>query len=98
MVLLHASTSVNFCVLYLKPGILIDSIKYSQCIRDSIKNISTELDLTLVEVTSKDNFDSCFRINKKKYLDYKQKYIKERGTLDKNTWEIFCDYLEKINF
>ena len=35
--------------------------------------------------------------NEKLYKIYKEKFIKEPNTPDKFIWDIFCDYLDKVN-
>ena len=98
LVLAHMSTSINFAVLYNKPVILLDSIKYETVLRNYISGWSSALNLTVINISKKwtDGFNKIV-VDKKIYKEYKKQYIKEPGTPKKFVWEIFCDYLDQLN-
>ena len=97
-VLTHMSTAVNFAILYKKPIIFINSNNYSFYLKNSIKNLSRSVEGKYINITKNlpSNY-SKISVNEKLYKIYKEKFIKEPNTPDKFIWDIFCDYLDKVN-
>ena len=60
-----------------------------------LKPFSVELALPMINISSEYNITFKYEINENKYYEYIHKYIKQNGTIKKNTWEIFSDYLEQ---
>ena len=98
--MMHASTSINFCILYQKPilfltlkeleplyGLFIDS--FSQEIGNSKIFIDDEFNKDIVE--------NSLIVNAKEYSRYKENYIKKSGTPEKNSWQIFADFIKEKN-
>ena len=91
----HASTSINFAVIYNKPIFILDSYEYAERLKNQLNTFVSVLDLDIINISRKRsiNFNQV-TINKKKYSQYKEQYIKETGTPEKFVWDIFCDYLD----
>ena len=98
-VFIHMSTSVNFAILFKKPVIIINSNNYDKLIAQaSINNLCKEISAKKINIskTLPDSYDNL-KINKKKYEFFKERYIKEKNTPEKFIWDIFCNYLDKLN-
>jgi len=97
-VLTHMSTAVNFAILYKKPIIFINSNNFSFIAKRCIENLSSFIGNKYINIDQKlpSNYNKI-SINEKQYRLYKEKYIKEPNTPERCTWDIFCDYLDKIN-
>jgi len=98
VVLAHKSISLNFAVLYQKPVILLDS----DYINPFLKNYLDLLELLLGAHRMNINHTQSIQVkdlivDKTKYRQFKEKFIKEPGTPEKFLWDIFCDYLYKMN-
>ena len=98
IVLAHGSRSLNYAVLYYKKTLLLDSISYTNDQSKHIRNMSRDMGVRAVLVTDKYdlNLDNIF-VDRNKYDDYKRQYIKQDGTPEKHTFEIFCDYLDDLD-
>jgi hypothetical protein len=95
-VLAHGSTSLNFAVLYNKPVIILDSLKYPLVYRNHINAMSSALGSDIIIISEKYSTDlNQYVVDENKYAQYKEKYIKEPGTQEKFIWELFCDYLDE---
>jgi hypothetical protein len=96
LVLVHASTSVNFAILFKKPLISINSSKYSKSYQHSINVLSNELSINSYDISkkSKTNFLKDFDFNQKTYNNYKELYIKTRDSENLNQWDIFSNYIK----
>lgn len=98
LVLTHASTSNNFSVLYKKPIIFINSSLYSEYFQSTIKSFSYALNQYLVNISTDYLLDdTLFNIDNSRYENYKEHYIKVKGTEELKSWQIFINYLSKIN-
>jgi hypothetical protein len=96
-ILAHASTALNFAILYKKPVLFMDSLEYSMRYRQGIRNAATVFGQKAVIISE----DASFRlqeliVNDDLYDRYKNLYIKEVGTPNKMIWDIFCDYVDKL--
>ncbi len=96
-VLGHYSTAYNFAVLFSKPILsLTTSELYNTPIEDQIKFITNLLDSPLIDIDNYENTGIVVpQVNMDYYRSYEEKYIKEGGTLRKNTWHILTDLLKK---
>ena len=89
---------MNFAVLYCKPIILIDSKEYESLLKAHIEAWRSALGLTKINISEKWIINmNKINVNNKKYVQYKEQYIKEPGTPEKYVWDIFCDYLDSLN-
>jgi len=93
-VIAHASASLNYAVMYFKPIFLLTSDKYSPILTSRIAAFSDLLGARVIDVSG--SMSTCFsdvNVSIRKYLDYKELYIKQAGTPNKYTWDIFADYI-----
>lgn len=97
-VVVHASTSVNFAVLYNKPIVFAKT----KCIQEDfdfnrrIDCWAQSLGLSAVNIDT-DKLDSqtiIQAVNLDKYTNYMYKYIKTKGVEDKPFWEIFSSKIK----
>lgn len=97
LVLTHASTSLNFAILYKKPALFIDSLAYAMQFRQGIRNAAAALGQKPL-VISKEHIPKLqnFAVNDGIYEQYIHSYIKERGVPNKMCWDIFCDYVDEL--
>ena len=92
--LVHASTSINFAVLYNKPilSITMHEIKLSN-IEGLLQVMAKELDSTIIDI---DNFDNNKKVDIKvqqdKYDRYKTRYIKSANSPELNNWELLYSF------
>ena len=92
------STSMNFSVFYNKPIILLDSNEYDKTLKGWIDTKASALGLEIINISKQWNINpNQIKIDKEKYSLYMDQYIKEPGTPEKYTWDIFCDYLDNLN-
>ncbi len=99
LVVVHASTSVNFAVLYNKP-ILFAKTKLMQERFDFNRRIDSwaqSLGVNPVNIdTDKLDYGLISEpLNSEKYMNYLHKYIKTKGVADKTFWEIFSSEIKK---
>lgn len=93
LILAHVSTSLNFAILYKKPVLFLDSLKYTMALRLWIRDTATALDQKPFIVSDTPSFRlQELTVNEELYERYKHFYIKESGTPNKMCWDIFCDY------
>ena len=91
-VLAHASTSINYAVLFRKPIVFINSYDYSFNYQNSIKYCAETLGYIPTNInSSKIEFSS--KIDKDKYNFFIDNYIKYPGSSEKKIFEIFIDFL-----
>ena len=94
----HMSTSKNFAILYNKPIVHIDSDNYLTVFREHIWGHSSILGELPINVSNDlDSLTINDKIDRELYKSYKETYIKELDTPEKPVWDIFCDYLDKMN-
>jgi len=89
----HASTSINFAVLYNKPivSVSMNEIKETN-VQHLLKTMHEELDTTYVNLDDDVLKFNNVHINKEKYDRYKKNYIKLPDTEDLNNWKILYKY------
>ena len=96
MVLAHASTSLNFAVLYNKPVIFLNSIDYSNTYKNSINSFSKALSKTPIDVSSAVyNKTNYLEINDESYKLFKELFIKTPNSPETPVWNIFADFIKK---
>ena len=98
-VLLHASTSVSFAVLYKKPTIFLISNKLKQSwIGSRIENFASILNSQIINIdnplTKLNDFEKALKVDEKKYQNYLDLYIKYPNSADVPLWEIFTKYIK----
>ncbi len=97
-IITHYSTSIAFAVLHNKPIFFITHEKYRSDIQECIKNIATFFLKNPIDISAS-NFNinpKDLNVNSEIYNEYKELYIKERNTPEKQTWDIFSDYLDHL--
>lgn len=98
IVILHASTSISYAILYHKPTIFLDSINFSQDYSNTINIMANAINHKPIDISSNYEInEQNFLFDKSIYDRYKTNYIKESSSPDKPIWEIFCDYLDSLN-
>ncbi|WP_094229114.1 hypothetical protein [Methanolobus psychrotolerans] len=95
-VICHASTSVNFAVLFQKPVIFLTSDElnkswyglhiHSMAASFGKKPINVNLDVAI-------DLQKEFEVDSAAYMEYKSKYIKTSDSREAPFWEVFSDYL-----
>ena len=93
MCLLHASTSVNFAVLYEKPTIFLtmEEIKQSN-VEVMLEAMSDELNSPTIDLDFFKNNLVEIKYDKERYNIYKNRYIKRDNNPDINNWELLYRY------
>jgi hypothetical protein len=96
MCLLHASTSINFAVLYNIPTIFITMSEVKKSNLEAVlEAMATELDSKIVDLDSSYNIDEI-NYNKVRYKKYVNKYIKSTKSINLNNWELlYNSYMNK---
>ena len=93
-VLAHASTSINFAVLYKKPVIFLtsDGIRKTSY-ASSIENFARQFNKKPINVDEdlEINLEGELRIDNSAYDRYRSDYIKSPGSPEKLFWEIVAD-------
>lgn len=98
--MMHASTSINFPILYQKPLIFLtldelDSI-YGGIIDGFAKSVGAKK-LFVEKHLDKKELNKYLELDLQKYKKYSELYIKTANTIKKNSWQIFADYLKEEN-
>tara|TARA_B110000014_G_scaffold248392_1_gene222726 strand:- start:14 stop:1165 length:1152 start_codon:yes stop_codon:yes gene_type:complete len=102
LVLLHASTSMSFAVLFNKPTVFLtsDELKKSW-LGPRIDNLAQVVNSKLININSTSNealkLNNLLKIDQEKYNDYMDKYIKMPDSPKVALWEIFMQNI-KNNF
>lgn len=100
-VIAHASTSINFALLYFKPLIFIttDGIQKQNTGKNImglyISAVAASLDKTPINIDRITTFDwdKETQYNEEAYIRYINLYIKKLGSPDKPMWDIFYSYI-----
>ena len=98
VVISHATTALQFAVLFGKPVIFIttDELNASHC-GSAINCFATEFGKLVINIDNdlvNIDWKRELSVDAKKYSDYRTKYIKIDGSLEKPVWEIVSDRLE----
>ena len=98
-VLMHGSTSVSFAILFEKPVCYLYFKKFDDFeMGDRIKTIKNIIGGELINIednNKKINVNELFNINKLKYNQYIDTYIKFPGSPNKELVDILIDFLDK---
>jgi len=98
-VIAHASTAINFAVLFNKPVIFITTKELQQNIISSyIESMALNLNKKPIYIDDPAKIDSeidYLSVNEKAYAKYKNSYIKKEGSEDLPFWQIFANYIKK---
>jgi len=95
LVLLHASTSVNFAILYEKPLVYLTSKSYSFDFKEKIKLRASSLNLTPITLPLNEKIILDYSVDIDQYNFYLSNYIKYPGSDYELFWDTVCNYLDK---
>jgi hypothetical protein len=98
LVMTHYSTSTSFAVLYNKPILFLNDGTYPVDIQGHIKDMASffhKQPINILALNFKIQTDDLV-VNNNIYNTYKELYIKEGNTPEKQIWDIFSDYLDKL--
>jgi len=98
--MMHASTSINFCILYQKPILFLTLKELEPLYGLFIDSFSQEIGSSKIFIDdefNKDIIENSLVVNAKEYSRYKENYIKKSGTPEKNSWQIFADFIKEEN-
>ena len=95
VVVAHCSTSIQLAVLFKKPLVLIipNKLERNSVWRKSIDNFSYLLRVPAIKSYEINTLKKIPSVNIESYNDYREKYIKMKGSPDKFSWEIITDNL-----
>jgi hypothetical protein len=101
-VIMHASTSINFAILYKKPIIFLTMDAFNKNVGISrigeiIENMASllgKIPHNLDDPFSID-FDKEMEIQINAYEAYKNAYIKKEGSKEEEMWQILADYIKE---
>jgi len=95
----HASTSVNFPVLFNKPVLFITTDELENSfVKPWIDVMAAYLDKKAINIDESLNLkvEEIFRINEDAYNKYKNDYIKKEGTEEGLFWQLVANKIKKI--
>jgi hypothetical protein len=100
LVLMHYSASLSFAVLYNKPILFFATGEMEKCTSE-VKKIcaySSELNKQFIniDVIYKIDWDKELTVDKETYANYKEKYLKRKGTEEKPFWQIVADEVKRL--
>lgn len=99
-VILHASTAINFAILFNKPCVFVTTNKLQDSSMGPYINKLASL-LGNRPICLDEEWDgkvgSQLYVNHKAYLDYRHNYIKKEGTEDSPFWQIFADAVKQLS-
>lgn len=95
VVVAHCSTSIQLAVLFKKPLVLIipNKLERNSVWRKSIDNFSCLLRVPAIKSSEINTLKKIPSVNIESYNDYREKYIKMKGSPDEFSWEIITDNL-----
>jgi len=100
LVLVYASTVLNFAVLYHKPVLFFTMVKMQQSkiFCNYARLFSSELNKGFITIDGdyKINWDEELKIDEEAYANYKEKYIKRRNSKEEFFWQIVADEIKKL--
>ena len=101
IVITHASTAINFVVLFNKPVVFIRTNELDEnrgllSIRSMPDNLGKKL--INIDDSIEINLEKELLVDKNSYAEYKNSYIKKVDSIDLPFWQVFADYInEKYN-
>jgi hypothetical protein len=98
VVINYGSTATSFAVLYNKPMLFMMNSLQPSYTQESLKCFAGFFHKDPIDNSASDFVikDSDLAVDHNVYKSYKELYIKESGTPEKLTWDIFADYLDTI--
>jgi len=99
LTLLHASTAVNYAVLFRKPVLFLTDENYrSHVLGPYIESMAAKLHRPLVSLDRPPARErqEVMQVDGRRYQEYQNRYIKKEGSDDHPFWEIFADAIEAV--
>jgi hypothetical protein len=101
LILFHATTSINFAVLWGKPALsLITHELKDSWLEPRIKCLANAIGSEVINIDnislSERKINEWLKVDRVRYEEYRRKYIKKEETLDAPIWQIVSDYLNSI--
>jgi len=101
LVLFHATTSINFAILWGKPAMSLTTNELKNSwFQPRIECLANAIGANLVNVDdiepSKSGVNDWLKVDDMKYQEYRRKYIKKDGTPDIPVWQIVSEYLNSF--
>ncbi len=95
LVVAHCSTAIQLAVLFYKPILLLipNQLRNNSFYKLTIDNFKKELGATSVRVKNISNIKTIPKVNRKKYDEYKERFIKMNSSEEKFSWEIILENL-----
>ena len=97
LVITSNSTSVSFAVLYNKPIVFLNGDVFPVHVQREIEDMVIFFHKDSIDIAAP-NFaiqEKDVAVNSNIYSAYKELYIKENSTPERQTWDLFSDYLDK---
>jgi len=99
LVLLHASTALSYAILFSKPTLFLTSNELKNSwIGPRINNLAQVVNSKLININSSlpdsSIFNNLLKLDKEKYKNYKDQYLKMPNSLEIPLWEIFIRNIE----
>ena len=103
LVLLHASTSVAYAILFKKPTIFLTSYNLRKSwIGPRINNLAKVVNGQIINMDNDLNkpldLQNLLKIDESKYKNYLDQYLKVPNSPDVPLWEIFTNYIKSNQF
>lgn len=96
-VITHASTAINYAVLYEKPIYFVTSDKIDNCFEGPyLREVAYQLGNIPINLDKNFKIDELPRVDKEIYDKYRNSYIKKDGTPETPFWQIFSDRIKNI--
>lgn len=97
-VLAHASTAMNFAVLYEKPIVFLTISGLSEVDRGVIDAFARSVEKVPIGVDSFPRVDwtSELQVDREAYQRYRERYIKQAGTPEVPFWSVAADFFAKM--
>lgn len=100
LVVLNFSTSFNFAILYKKPVIFFTSndLEKIKIYKIHIKGMADMFNQKALNIDQPYNIDETqiYSVDEKKYIEYKNSFIKIDGTQEAPVWQIMCDAIKTL--
>jgi hypothetical protein len=99
-VIAHASTSVNFAVLYRKPVIFVTTAElekhvFGDWIRAMAESLGKEV-INLDDSFEKIKWEDLEQVDEKRYQSYQHRYIKTDGSEKRPFWDVVAERIRQI--
>lgn len=96
----HASTSINYAVLFKKPILFIATDELITSLQGRvIKNMAAQFNKKVINISENYNinWEEELSIDEKAYASYKESFIKRSISEDKPFWQIFSDNIKALS-